>query len=208
MIRKYLIIIILLFSFSPKLFSQENFVDRLEFAIEWGYSQNIYNNFSYTVQSAAEGYKLKESGSRLFLYPHLRSNLRCSYIFNENNSASLLIGTMGIGQDTNVYPLLLRYTYYNRSIHSDSLFSFFELGYGLHKPNGLVEDEAFLADLAEGYRLNLSSRCSLDFILLLSFAYNKPQIPNPDGPGFISNSYVLSNFAENYAISFMFSLNF
>ncbi len=186
-----------------------NALDRLRFGVEWGYSHNMYNKYKYTIISAAEGYKLSEKGEGWMMAPHLLCQFSCEYLVNEKVSTALIIGYKGIGESTRLFPLLFRLNWYYSSMQEDGFFSFVEFGGGFQENNAAFNrNAAFLSGIGEGYRLKLSTRFSLDVLLNLSYAYDKPAIPNPDGPGYVLGHNILSNFSEYYALNLSFRVSF
>lgn len=205
--KRIFIILCLLLSINVNAQEKKSFGRRLSYSLEWGYSQTFFNNYKYNIISAAEGYRLGESGSGFQFYPHLRMQVACNFEINNNFTISLVGGNLGIAQNINLFPLMLRLSIFNKGLYSDGFFSLVESGYGFHSPNGFSQDEALLIDLGEGYRIKLSRRCCLDFLLQLSYAYCKPPIANPDGPGYVLPENILSNYSEYFALNFMIRIN-
>ncbi len=208
---KKIILALSLFLSFLTLGAQENrpsLMERLRFGIEWGYSQTLFNNYKYTILSAAEGYKMSDNGRGLYMEPHLLCHFNVAYIVNDNISTAIVGGYEGIGESTRVFPLMFRMDWYYDSIYEDGFFSFVEVGPGFQENSGFKRKTAFLAGLGEGYKLCLSSRFSLDLMLDLSFAYDNPPIQNPDGPGYVMEHNILTNFSEYYALSLSLRVNF
>ncbi|MCR4824023.1 MAG: hypothetical protein K5849_01570 [Bacteroidales bacterium] len=183
------------------------FFSRFRIGMEWGYSQCFYRGWNYNF--------ISEEGSRFYdrsYELHLKANgiVLGQIGFNMNKdrfNLSLLSGYIGVGENNQMIPFLLRFSYYPRTAAEDGMFAFAQAGPGLHIFPG-EREAAWLASLGAGYRITLSLDCNLDLLLGIKYLYDHPLIPNPEGPGYVPRRNIRKNNAGYCALDLTLAVNF
>ena len=67
---------------------------------------------------------------------------------------------------------------------------------------------AWLGALGGGYRFRLSDDCCLDLLGALKFTYDHPLLPNPEGPGHVSERNIRRNDAVYCALDLTIAVSF
>lgn len=156
-----------------------------------------------------EGYRINEKTQGPLLYPNGTVMLSAGYDVTDHMRLSLNMGYAGIAEGRRVFPALMRLSYFMQGTRADGFFTYAGAGAGLHASSRLNrEAPSLLADLGEGYRLRLNRSCCLDFLLSVKCAFDRPPIPNPDGPGYATAENIRSNFAGYYAVGFSVAVSF
>ncbi len=184
----------------------ERFFDKLHFNLEWGITQTLFNAYHYNILSE-EGYRIDSSGSGFMYDPSGFVAFGVGVDFFDRLLLSLYGAYVGITDDTQIVPLTLRLNYFPKTIHNDGFLIFIDGGVGMNLHSEIRNNSAALAGLGGGYRLILSRRFSLDFLLGIRAAFVKPNIPSPDGPGYVTEDNIRRNNASYYALSFTIALS-
>mgnify|MGYP004550995463 FL=1 len=172
----------------------------LDFHVEWGYSQCMYQYHHYNILTS-EGSRMQyEEGGFLF---HPNGDLLVGVMFKPSTRSgiSLLSGYAGIGESSTAIPFRVRYSFFFKTMYSDGLFCFAESGIGLKIATEIEKAPALTDGIGIGYRLKLTPDISMDTLLSVKCVFDKPRIPNPEGQGFVDKSHILSNMASYYAIN-------
>lgn len=198
--------------FLPMLLSarggRSEFTHRLQFGVEWGYSQTFYKLHHYNIVTN-EGYRINEETEGIFLYPNGALLANIGYDISERFNISLYSGYAGFADDCRVFPISLRLNMFpGSSMYEDGFYTMVEGGVGLRVPTLEKHDAAFFACIGEAYRIKLTPFFNLDFIVSLRTVLDRPNISNPDGAGYVSKHNIRSNNARYYALNFSVALNF
>ena len=203
--RKLLSILLLTLSVSITGAAQENTaraIDRIRFSCEWGYVQTIYHDYHFNILSE-EGYRINESFYGFSPHPNGLLLLGAGFVVPaEKLMISIHGGYSGIHEGNRVIPALLR-----RTIQDDGMFYYAQAGAGFHLPAGLKTRVSLMSGLGAGYRIALSERFSIDLILTAMAAFSHPPVPNPEGPGFVTDQNVRTSDAHYGALSLTIAVN-
>ena len=91
---------------------------------------------------------------------------------------------------------------------SDGFFNFAESGMGFKIATEIEKVPAIMAGIGVGYRLKLTPEINMDMLLSIRGIFDKPQIPDPEGQGFVDKSRILSNTASFYSVNASIALSF
>ena len=97
----------------------------LDFQVEWGYSQGIYQYHQYNILTS-EGSRLYSREKGFLFQPS--GDILVGVMFKPSGKSgiSLMTGYAGIGNKSTAIPLTLRYSYFYKSMSSDGFFNFAE----------------------------------------------------------------------------------
>ena len=184
------------------------FLDRFRFSCEWGYIQSLYRAYHYNIFSE-EGYRIDERWSGFDLHPNASALLGVGILaFKERFMFSVYGGFGGIHENRRIVPLLLRLSFFPKTATNDGIFYFAQGGAGIHYPVTLNRQTSVIAGMGAGYRISLTEKTSIDFLISIKGAYSKPLIPNPDREGsYVSEENIRSNHAGYGALSFSIAVN-
>lgn len=173
---------------------------------EWGYSQCFYRDWDYNYYSE-EGYRVYDSQQGFLFHPNGIVLAQLVYGIGERFDAALCAGYLGAGEDNRLLPLLLRLYYFPKTRAADGVFSWVQGGPAWHvRPEG--RPAAWTESLGAGYRIALTSGCSLDFQLGVKFVQDHPLIPNPEAPGYVPGRNILKNNAGYCALDLTAAFSF
>lgn len=175
--------------------------------IEWGYTQSFFHYHRYGVTSI-EGYRIYETAHGIKFNPNGRVLLGARYEYNNHFELGLTTGYLGAQESIRAIPIIAQIKYYPVDIRHDGFFTQIEAGAALHISKAHGSRLLPTATIGEGYRLMLSPEHSIDLIISLSNFYDKPNIANPDGAGYIPRERILSNHAIYSAVNICICLNF
>ena len=179
----------------------------LDFQVEWGYSQGIYQYHQYNILTS-EGSRLYSREKGFLFQPS--GDILVGVMFKPSGKSgiSLMTGYAGIGNKSTAIPLMLRYSYFYKSMSSDGFFNFAESGMGFKIATEIEKVPAIMAGIGAGYRLKLTPEINMDILLSVRGIFDKPQIPDPEGQGFVDKSRILSNTASFYSVNASIALSF
>lgn len=180
---------------------------RFGFKIEWGYSQSYFHHHRYGIKSV-EGYRIYENTTDIKYNSNGRVLLGARYEYNDRIEFALVSGYLGAQEGIRAIPLIAQARYYPVDIHQDGLFTQVEAGASLHISKSQGSRVLPSVTIGEGFHLMLCPEHSLDVIISISSFYDKPNIANPDGAGYIQKSRILSNHAIYSAVNICICLNF
>ncbi len=180
---------------------------RIGVGVEMGYSQGVFSHHGFNMLSQ-DGYRLYDFNSGFTPSANGYLLASVSYEVSRRNVISVLGGYRGISGDDRFMTLGVRYAFHYSGTGSDGFFSLADVNAGVSTRVDIDPHPACIASFGEGYRLKLSPWVNLDFMLSLSCAFDSPAIVNPEGPGYVPEQNILSNFAGYYALNFSLSLNF
>ncbi len=147
---------------------------RLTYGLEWGYVATIYSNYYYYFL-APEGYRVEDKGSRLKLHNNAEIYAHVGYNFNSRWNLSLYVGYEGLADFHKAVPISLRLTrFFGQEQMEDRWFFYGDVGSGICLK--ISPQEIFTGKLGFGYRMALSMKTSLDFIMAARLTYTHPQI--------------------------------
>ena len=178
---------------------------RVIFGFEWGYDLTMLDIHHYNYMDEADGFRIDEKETDLMLYSNGHASANVSLEFARKFSLGLHAGYAGVRQNTRIFPLSLRGTWFADSYGTDGQFVFLEGGAGMHETMKTVLP---FARLGYGYRVNLSRRASMDFSASLRGVYDHPRIYDSDNHIYIANENVRKSDACYGAIIFTIGLNF
>lgn len=182
-------------------------LDRFRFSCEWGYAQSLYRDYHYNIFSE-EGYRINESYYGIDPAPNGVLLVGAGFVIpGEHMIVSIHSGYSGIHKGNRIIPALLRFSLYPAGTGNDGVFYYAQAGSGFHVPSTLKTRVSLLSGFGAGYRLSLTGRCSMDFILSAMTAFGKPPIPNPDGPGYVAEENIRTNKAFFGAIALTIAVN-
>lgn len=208
--RKLLSILLLALSVSITGAAQDNTaraIDRIRFSCEWGYVQTIYHDYHFNILSE-EGYRINESFYGFSPHPNGLLLLGAGFVVPaEKLMISIHGGYSGIHEGNRVIPALLRVSFFPRTIQDDGMFYYAQAGAGFHLPAGLKTRVSLMSGLGAGYRIALSERFSIDLILTAMAAFSHPPVPNPEGPGYVTEQNVRTSDAHYGALSLTIAVN-
>lgn len=208
--RKLLSILLLALSVSITGAAQDNTaraIDRIRFSCEWGYVQTIYHDYHFNILSE-EGYRINESFYGFSPHPNGLLLLGAGFVVPaEKLMISIHGGYSGIHEGNRVIPALLRVSFFPRTIQDDGMFYYAQSGAGFHLPAGLKTRVSLMSGLGAGYRIALSERFSIDLILTAMAAFSHPPVPNPEGPGYVTEQNVRTSDAHYGALSLTIAVN-
>ncbi len=136
---------------------------RMTFGVEWGYIASIRSGY-HNIYYAPEGYRIDEHEKSFGYCSNGEMYIHFGYDISSVWNLSMYIGYEGITDIHKAVPVSLRMTrYFNHDSSKDRWFSYMDLGSGisLQKP----VREILTGKIGVGYRLALSSRAALDFII-------------------------------------------
>lgn len=180
----------------------------LHFGIEWGYGQGIFKYRHINIVSQ-EGYRINEVSRSLWTRPNGILLAKIGYDIHEKVNLSLCAGWAGISDGCQTYPLLLRASFAPKGLYSEGFYSFIDGGIGFRRDaRDYSKDILPIFDAGEAYRIRLTPRLCLDFIISIRAAFDSPLIPNPEGSGTVQKENIRHNVAEFYSADFSVALTF
>ncbi len=205
---RYILSIMLLFSVlgtnAADKGKPENSPSKLTFGLEWGHVVTLRSAYHYDY-FIPDGYRVEDRGKSGRLIGNMEVYANIGYDLNAKWNLSAYLGYEGITDIHDAIPVSLRMTrYFNEKAHGDQWFTFADIGSGIGLKNPL--QEILTGKLGGGYRLSLSRRTSLDFLISARFTYTHPEI-NYDNKE-IPMSQINMNAAYLSAFSFGMALNF
>ena len=186
----------------------DKFIDRVQFGLEWGYSQNIFRYHHFNIISD-DGYRIDEKTEGLLFDPSGLLLGNVGYDLSDRFNIALYSGYSGFAGANRVIPIALRLSVFPGStIFEDGFFSFVEGGAGLRFKQLETQAPALYASIGEAYRVKLSPYVNLDFALCLRVVFDTPMISHPTGKGYVAQENIRANAAQYYALNFSIALNF
>ena len=183
------------------------FASRLSLGIELGYSQGLFYHHGFNILSH-DGYRLHSSESGFRSGSNGYALVTLGYELSRRSVVAVNAGYKGVSRDERFFPLGLRYSFFPSGVEHDGFFSCADASLGFSSRLGMRTRLGYMAMIGEGYRFKLSPTANLDFILSAGCAFDSPEIPDPEGPGYVSEHNILSNFAGYYALNFSIALSF
>ena len=184
--------------------SQQKSAKKFTYGVGYSYAATIYS-FEYHYFKNHEGAReIIKKGS--FIYDSDNEfSLHCGYNFNNYWNLSLYAGYTGIGKFHKAIPISIRATrYFGDNPLSDRWFTFLDLGSGIsiqRQPDWIISSK-----VGGGYRLSLSRRTKLDFLLLLRAVHTHPDIRIYDHAAVPENVYrnegVIGSLAFGFELTF------
>lgn len=201
-----LFIHVLVLSLASKASAEDSY-GKIGFKIEWGYSQNYFTHHRYNITSV-EGYRIQEKSTEIDFSTNGRILLGAHYDYSRHLTFGLVTGYLGAQEGVRAIPLLGQIRIYPYDCHEDGFFTKIEGGLAAHisKTNG--SRLLLTGAVGEGFHLMLSPEHSLDIILSISAFYDRPNIANPEGAGYIPKERILSNHALYSALNISICLSF
>lgn len=184
------------------------FARKMQFGVEWGYTQTYYKFHHYNIVSA-EGYRINEDTDGFFFHPNGSLLANLGYDLTDRLNIAVYSGYLGLADNCRVFPISLRASIFpHNNMYDDGFFSYLEGGVGFRVPTLEKHEAAYFISAGEAYRIKLTPYCNLDFLLSLRLCFDRPMIPNPDGNGYVSRHNIRRNSARYHALSFSIALNF
>lgn len=147
---------------------------RFTFGAEWGYAGIFYSGYHYNF-FAPEGFRVDPRGYGFTYRSNAEAYLHAGYDIGRRSNLSLYMGFSAVEDYHHIIPISLRYTtYYKENSKGDRWFSFADLGSGISiKKN---PQEILSAKGGCGYRMSLSKKTKLDFMIALRTVLTHPDI--------------------------------
>lgn len=181
----------------------------LKFGVEWGYDAGFmeFHHFNYL---SSEGYRINDKWTGARYATNGSILLNAGIRLKEKSTLALYGGYSGICEGNRVFPLSLRYTFNRNQYSRNGMFYYADAGIGLHVPktDTRVQSPCIIGRLGSGYRIALSSFCSLDFMLSLKISYEKPLIIDPDTITYVPDTDIRTSKAFYGAICISTAFNF
>ncbi len=177
---------------------------RITFGLEWGYVATFQSGYFHNF-FAPEGYRDQHMGNKFGLISNADMYAHIGYDLSPKWNLSLYVGYEGIADIHKAIPVSLRITRsFGQNRHSDRWLAFADAGSGVCLKQ--EPQEIFTVKLGGGYRLALSRKTSIDFILAARATYTHPQIIYDKVP--IPLDRTNRNIAYVSAVSLGMALNF
>lgn len=177
----------------------------LKYGVEWGYSATFFEYHHENYLDPEFGYRIDDEYTKYYLYSNASVFAKLGIELGKHYSATILAGYIGIKQDRRAFPLTLRATYFPVSSSSDGWMIFGEGGLLFHPDSNPLSN---IAKLGSGYRMKLSRKSSLDFLMSVQMAGDHPNIYNMDAGGNVPSEYVRRSDGYYGSVNFSLSLNF
>ena len=171
------------------------------YGLEWGYTSTIihlyHNNYI-----AEEGYRVDKNAMEWCYNSngHFYANAGLNY--NGRHSSSICIGYIGIKQERHVLPLTFRQTFFFNSYDSDGALCFADAGLCIHEK----ERNTFIGRAGTGWRMALSTHCSIDFLLSFQISYDHPKVI--DNEQEVEKEHLRRNDSTYGGVNFGIAVNF
>ena len=191
---------------APRAAAEDSY-GQIGFKLEWGYSQNYFTHHRYNITSV-EGYRIHDKSTEIDFSANGRALLGVHYDYNKHISIGLVTGYIGAQEGVRAIPLLGQIRIYPYDCHQDGFFTKLEGGAAVHISRSNGSRVLLTGAIGEGFHLMLSPEHSLDLILSISAFYDRPNIANPEGAGYIPKERVLSNHALYSALNISICLSF
>lgn len=173
--------------------------------VEWGYTSTVFESHHYNFLSA--------EGARVDVNEH-------SLIYNSNGQflpyagvamgrweADLTCGYIGVIQDRRVFPVSLRGTYFHNGCTHDGVKLFADGGVCLGR--SLNDQRILMGKCGGGYRLMITERSAMDFMLSVHCVYDHPMdVYVAEYRYSVPDSDLLGSNRHYAGINFSISLNF
>lgn len=205
--RILVIFLLLLCAIPTTLWASDGADRRIGFKVEWGYSQSFFYHHRYGITSI-EGYRIYDKTTDIKFNPNGRVLIGAHYQLSNKIELSLQTGYLGAQEGIRAIPLIAQAKYFPIDAYHDGFFTQIEAGAALHISQRNNIRVLPIASIGEGYHVILSPEHSLDVVISLSSFYDKPNIANPDGAGYIQKARILSNHAIYSAVNICICLNF
>ena len=178
--------------------SHEESIKKFTFGAECTYSATLYS-FEYHYFKNNDGAR-EEIVSGSFLYDSdSEFALHCGYNFNNYWNLSLYAGYTGIGKFHKAVPISVRATrYFGENPLKDRWFTFIDLGSGLSVKS--YPEEIITGKIGGGYRLSLSRRTKIDFLLSVRAVHTHPDISIYDHAAVRENIYTNSGVVTSLTL--------
>ena len=183
-------------------FTKGSKVSRFVFGAEWGYTSSLFNIYHNNYLSP-EGIRVDEKGVNFDYYSNGHVLAGVGYAFARKYEVGAYLGFIGVAQERRLVPLSLRATYYFDSYLSDGLFCYLDGGPAF----GENQNVTLIGKIGGGYRVKLSNRFSLDFLLSFHICSDHPKIFNSDDQQ-ITGDDLRRNDATYGGLNFTLALRF
>jgi len=205
MIKRALILILLATSLLSSVCHAEE--PYFKFGLEWGAAATIYR---YYYEYYYDVYETVMNTDSYFLFlgnGHVMGN--AGLYFCDKFCASIHCGYMGIHKGRNMVPVLARMTFYPSGFRNNGLFCYGDAGpaFGVTEnknSNGLC----VICHAGGGYRITLSRKIFLDFLLSARAAFDKPGIWSVYAGAYVPPENVRKSVSNMYGLEFSVGLNF
>ena len=177
-------------------------VNRFVFGVEWGYTSSLFNVYHNNYLSP-EGIRVDDKGVDFHYYSNGHIQAGASYAFARKFEVGAYLGFIGVSQERRLVPITLRSTYYFDSYLSDGFFCYLDGGPAL----GENQNVTLIGKIGGGYRVKLSNRFSLDFLLSFHICSDHPKIFNSDDQQ-ITGDDLRRNDATYGGLNFTLALRF
>lgn len=178
-----------------------------KFGLDWGFSTSIHRDYYqyYVTSFGAE----MDSDSYFLLLGNGYVTANAGLYFGRRFCASIHSGYMAIYSDRHMFPVLARFSFFPQGYRSKGMYCFADGGVAFA---GFKNTESAgvcaIGHLGGAYRIPLSSKSSLDFMVAARGAFDHPGIHDPYTHGYIPRSDVRKSDSNIYAIEFSVGLNF
>lgn len=172
--KKLVFIISLMLSLVFEVHGKENRSDRITFGAEWGYVGVFYSGYHYNF-FAPEGYRVDPRSHEFCYDTNAEVYMHIGYDLSERLNMAVYMGVSAVADYHLTVPVSLRLTrFYGSAPFKDSWFAFLDLGSGFSIKK--EPQEILTGKIGGGYRMALSRKTMLDFLVSLRSVYTRPDI--------------------------------
>lgn len=173
------------------------------FGVEWGGATTILERYHRNFMAEA-GYRVDEKGSVMSLKTTGSLTAKAGIRFNEHYTATVNTGIMGVRQQRSAVPITARFSYNFKNYEQNGLMCFLEAG--AIYPNRYYAN--FITESGVGYRIGLSHRFSLDFMLTFRVCADERKITDPDTGADVDIWNIKKNNSTFFATGYKIGINF
>ena len=182
------------------------FFRRFNMGVEWGYTQCLFQTGDYNIISE-EGYRIYDKDGAFLFHPNACVSGQIGFLLNDYFVVALYGGYAGMGKGDRLIPVQLRLSWFIDTLDEDGGFLFLQGGPAFHV-HIQETPPAWLIASGFGYRFRLNFDCNLDISLGVKYLNDHPQLPNPEGPGYVPVHHIRKNNAGHYALDLSLGFNF
>ncbi len=147
---------------------------RMTFGAEWGYYLTFFNGYHNNFFSP-DGWRVDERNSGICNFSNAEINLHIGYNLSDKWNLSAYAGYTAIQDTGHCVPVSIRATrYFKSSVQGDRWLTFIDLGSGISIKKH--PQEILTGKIGTGYRISLSERTKLDFLLSVRMNYTHNDI--------------------------------
>lgn len=172
--KRLIIISTLMLSLFWSASARDGNVSRFTFGAEWAYVATFFSGYHYNF-FAPEGYRVDPLGYTIRYGSNAEAYIHAGYDINSEWNISIYAGLTGIDDYHMAVPLSIRGTrFFGEDSMCDRWFAFMDIGSGIsikHDPQ-----EILTWKIGGGYRLSLSRRVKMDFLVSARLTYTHPEI--------------------------------